>query len=40
MYDFEMTTGTIIKIFRTITDYLFQWLHSAPSVEGRGYGDE
>lgn len=24
--------GPIIKVFRTITDYLFQWLRSAPSV--------
>lgn len=33
---FETTTGMMIKIFRTITDYLFQWLHSAPSVEEQG----
>lgn len=33
MYDFETRTeGPIIKIFGTITDYLFRWLRSAPSV--------
>lgn len=35
---FKWQPGTIIKIFRTITDYLFQWLHSAPSVKERGRG--
>lgn len=33
VYDFETRTeGPIIKMFGTITDYLFQWLRSAPSV--------
>lgn len=42
VYDFETwTEGPIIKIFGTITDYLFQWVRSAPSVEdvSRGLRD-